>query len=122
MIPAKADDVANFIPSRISALFMLLSGKLLKMNVKNGLKVFLRDRFNHKSPNSAQTESVVAGLLGLRLAGDAYYHGILHKKKYIGDELRKIEYDDIPRVCRLLYATSFLSLIIFSAVKCFIVF
>ena len=69
-----------------------------------------------------QTESVVAGLLGLRLAGDAYYHGILHKKKYIGDELRKIEYDDIPRMCRLLYATSFLSLIIFSAVKCFIVF
>ena len=122
LIPAKADDVANFIPSRISALFMLLSGKLLKMNVKNGLKVFLRDRFNHKSPNSAQTESVVAGLLGLRLAGDAYYHGILHKKKYIGDELRKIEYDDIPRVCRLLYVTSFLSLIIFSAVKCFIVF
>ena len=121
MFPAKADDAANFIPSRLSALFMLIAGAILKMNVKNGWKIFLRDRFNHKSPNSAQTESVMAGLLGVRLAGDAYYHGVLHKKKYIGDELRKIEYDDIPRACRLLYATSLLSLLVFAFVKCFIV-
>ena len=67
-------------------------------------------RSNHASPNSAQTESVCAGLLGLRLAGDAWYHGALHKKPYIGDPLREVEPEDIPRACRLLYGTAFLSL------------
>ena len=117
LVPAKMDDVMNFIPSRLSALIMLLAGWLLKLNVKNGWKIFRRDRFNHASPNSAQTESVCAGLLGLRLAGDAWYHGELHKKKFIGDALREIEYEDIPRSCRLLYVTAILSLILFGGLK-----
>ena len=117
LVPAKMDDVMNFIPSRLSALTMLLAGWLLKLNVKNGWKIFRRDRFNHASPNSAQTESVCAGLLGLRLAGDAWYHGELHKKKFIGDALREIEYEDIPRACRLLYATAILSLMICGGAK-----
>jgi len=117
LVPAKMDDVMNFIPSRLSALIMLFAGWLLKLNVKNGWKVFRRDRFNHASPNSAQTESVCAGLLGLRLAGDAWYHGELHKKKFIGDALREIEYEDIQRACRLLYVTAVLSLILFCGLK-----
>lgn len=117
LVPAKMDDVMNFIPARLSALMMLLAGWLLKLDVKNGWKIFQRDRFNHASPNSAQTESVCAGLLGLRLAGDAWYHGELHKKKYIGDALREIEYEDIPRSCRLLYVTAILSLILFGGLK-----
>ena len=121
MIPAKADDAANLIPSRLSACFMLISGAILKLNVKNGLKIFLRDRYKHKSPNSAQTESVMAGLLEIRLAGDAYYNGVLHKKEYIGDALREIEYEDIPRACRMLYVTSVLSLAVFAALKFLIV-
>ena len=117
LVPAKMDDVMNFIPSRLSALIMLLAGCLLKLNVKNGWKIFRRDRFNHASPNSAQTESVCAGLLGLQLAGDAYYHGELHKKKFIGDALREIEYEDIQRACRLLYVTAVLSLMLFGGLK-----
>lgn len=117
LVPAKMDDVMNFIPARLSALIMLAAGWLLKLDVKNGWKIFQRDRFNHASPNSAQTESVCAGLLGLRLAGDAWYHGELHKKKYIGDALREIEYEDIPRSCRLLYVTAILSLILFGGLK-----
>lgn len=117
LVPAKMDDVMNFIPSRLSAFIMLCAGWLLKMDVKNGWKIFKRDRFNHVSPNSAQTESVCAGLLGLRLAGDAWYHGELHKKKYTGDALREIEYEDIPRSCRLLYVTAILSLILFGGLK-----
>ena len=112
LIPAKADDVANFIPARLSALFMLVSGAILRMNVANGWKIFRRDRYRHASPNSAQTESVCAGLLGLRLAGDASYHGVLHKKPYIGDALREIETADIPQACRLMYGTSILTLAI----------
>ena len=117
LVPAKMDDVMNFIPARLSALIMLAAGWFLKLDVKNGWKIFQRDRFNHASPNSAQTESVCAGLLGLRLAGDAWYHGELHKKKYIGDALREIEYEDIPRSCRLLYVTAILSLILFGGLK-----
>ena len=117
LIPAKMDDVFNFIPARLCALLMLVSGWILKLDVKNGWKIFRRDRFNHASPNSAQTESVCAGLLGLQLAGDAVYHGVLHKKPYIGDPLRSIEPEDIPRTCCVLYVTAVLSLLVFSAVK-----
>lgn len=117
LVPAKMDDVVNFLPARISALLMLAAGALLRLDLKNGWKIFRRDRFNHASPNSAQTESVCAGLLGLRLAGDAWYHGVLHKKKYIGDALREIEHEDIPRACRLLYATAFLALLLGCAIR-----
>lgn len=117
LVPAKMDDVVNYIPARISALLMLAAGCLLRLDVKNGWKIFCRDRFNHASPNSAQTESVCAGLLGLRLAGDAWYHGVLHKKKYIGDALREIEHEDIPRAGRLLYVTALLALLSSSMIK-----
>ena len=117
LVPAKMDDVMNFLPARLSALIMLAAGWLLKLDTRNGWKIFMRDRFNHASPNSAQTESVCAGLLGLRLAGDAWYHGVLHKKKYIGDAMREIDYEDIPCSCRLLYVTAFLSLILFGGLR-----
>ena len=117
LIPAKMDDVMNFIPSRLSALLMLTAGGFWGLDVKNGWRIFKRDRFNHASPNSAQTESVCAGLMGLRLAGDAWYHGVLHKKLYIGDEIRPIRCTDIPLAGRLLYATAILSLLVFAGVK-----
>jgi adenosylcobinamide-phosphate synthase len=120
--PAKLDDVVNFIPARISALLMLLAGGVLGMNMKNGWRIFRRDRYKHASPNSAQTESVCAGLLGLRLAGDAWYHGELHRKEYIGDPVREIEYEDIPRSGRLLYATAALALILAAAIRYVILF
>ena len=122
LVPAKMDDVFNYIPARISAFLMLAAGGLLGMDVENGWKIFERDRYSHSSPNSAQTESVCAGLLGLRLAGDAWYHGVLHKKKFIGDPLREIVPEDIPLACRLLYGTAFLGLLVFCAVKLFILF
>lgn len=122
LVPAKLDDVFNFIPARLSALFLLAAGVFLRLDVKNGWRIFRRDRYKHASPNSAQTESVCAGLLGLRLAGDAWYHGVLHKKEYIGDAAREIEYEDIPRACRLMYIAAFLSLAVFSAVKAILIF
>ena len=117
LVPAKMDDIANFIPSRLSALLMIAAGFLLGFDAKNGWRVFRRDRFNHASPNSAQTESVCAGLLGVRLAGDAWYHGVLHKKKYIGDDTRDITHRDILLACRLLYLTAFLTLLLCTLVK-----
>ena len=120
LVPAKMDDVLNFIPARLSALLMLAAGAILRLDVKNGWKIWRRDRFCHASPNSAQTEAACAGLLGLRLAGDAWYHGVLHRKPHIGDALREIEERDIPAACRLLYATAGLSLALLAGVKALI--
>lgn len=117
LVPAKIDDFFNFLPARLSALLMLLAGWLEGLDIRRGWRIWRRDRRNHASPNSAQTESVCAGLLGLRLAGDAYYHGVLHKKPYIGDPVREIEYEDIPRACRLLYGTAMVSLVLFCGIK-----
>lgn len=117
LVPAKMDDFFNFLPARLSALLMLLAGWLEGLDIRRGWRIWRRDRRNHASPNSAQTESVCAGLLGLRLAGDAYYHGVLHKKPYIGDPIREIEYEDIPRACKLLYGTAIVSLILFCGIK-----
>lgn len=120
LIPAKLDDVFNFIPARLSAFLMLAAGALLRLDVKNGWRIFRRDRYRHASPNSAQTESVCAGLLGLRLAGDARYHGVLHRKAFIGDAVREIETDDIPRACRLMTVTALLALVLFAGIKALI--
>ena len=117
LIPAKADDVLNFLPARLSALLMLAAGALLGLDVKNGWRIYRRDRRNHASPNSAQTEAMCAGLLGLRLAGDAWYHGVLHRKPFIGDPVREIRHDDIPRTCRLMYLTALLALLLCGGVK-----
>ena len=111
------DDVVNFIPARLSALFMIAAAALKGMDAKGALRIFKRDRFNHASPNSAQTESVMAGALDVQLAGPAYYFGVLHEKMTIGDDLRPIEREDIPRANNLMYMTSLVGIIILGAVK-----
>ncbi len=117
LIPAKADDVFNFIPARISALLMLLSGFILNYDTGNGWKIFKRDRYNHPSPNSGQTESVCAGLLGVQLGGTASYRGITHMKKTIGDAIRPIEPKDIDRSCKLLYNSALIAAVIFCGMR-----
>ncbi|MCQ4636372.1 adenosylcobinamide-phosphate synthase CbiB [Anaerovorax odorimutans] len=107
---AKLDDVLNFIPARISALLMVIASMLLGMDWRGAYRIFRRDRFNHASPNSAQTEAVCAGALGIRLAGDAWYFGKLYPKKTIGDGTRPVSWEDIRSANRLLYGTAFLCL------------
>ncbi len=111
--PAKLDDVANFIPSRLTALLMIAASFLLGFDGRNAVRIFRRDRAKHASPNSAQTESVCAGALGVRLAGDIRYFGKVHKKDYIGDPIREIEAEDIIRSHRLMYGTAALTALIF---------
>ena len=117
LVPAKMDDVFNFIPARLSAFLMLAAGWFMRLDVKNGWDIFKRDRMKHASPNSAQTESCCAGLLEVQLAGDAWYHGELHKKDFIGDNLRPIVLDDIPLTCDLMYVMAVLSLVAFGLMK-----
>lgn len=103
---ARLDDVCNFIPARVSALCMIMAAFLLGLNGRRAAFIFKRDRYCHASPNSAQTEAVCAGALGVELAGDAWYSGVLHKKPVIGDAVREVEAEDIVRAGRLLYVTS----------------
>ena len=105
---AKTDDILNFLPSRLSALLMVMSSLFLRFDTKRAFRIWRRDRRNHQSPNSAQTESVLAGALGLRLAGPAVYFGEGHEKLFIGDEINPISLEDIPRSNRLLYMTAVL--------------
>lgn len=83
---AKLDDILNFIPARIGSILMLLSGGIQGYSFNRGLKIFLRDRKNHSSPNSGHPESAVAGLLGVRLGGSNHYFGTLVQKPTIGDQ------------------------------------
>ncbi len=107
---AKLDDAINYLPARISAYFMILAAFLAgkEFDGKRALRIYRRDRRKHASPNSAHTEAVCAGALGIRLAGDASYFGKLVKKPYIGDDERPVEICDIKRANRLLYVTAFL--------------
>lgn len=107
---ARLDDFVNFIPARISAYLMIAASFLLGSNFsgKDAFIIYKRDCQKHASPNSAQTESVCAGALGIQLAGDASYFGKRVKKPYIGESLRKVEYEDIRRANDLMYMAAWL--------------
>ena len=109
---AKLDDLANYIPARISGWLMVAVAFLTGMDGKNAAKIYKRDRRNHASPNSAQTEAAVAGALRVQLAGNACYFGKLYEKPTIGDKLREVEPEDIRRANRLLYGASVLSVLL----------
>ena len=114
---AKFDDILNYIPARISAWMMIFSCLFSGLDAKEAYRIYKRDRYNHASPNSAQTEAVMAGALHIQLAGDAWYFGKLYKKKTIGDAVRAVEYEDIRRANRLLYVTSFFTILLFGALR-----
>lgn len=107
---AKLDDFVNYLPARISAYLMLLAAWLggKDYSASRAYSIYRRDRRKHASPNSAQTESVCAGALGVRLGGDAFYFGKKVEKPYIGDEWRKTEAEDIRRANRLMMLTAWL--------------
>ncbi len=117
---ARLDDVLNFLPARISGILMALCADLCGLDSGNAFRIFRRDRLNHASPNSAQTEAAMAGALGVQLAGDAYYFGNLVKKKTIGDPDRHVEAEDIRRADRLMLVTSAVSAGIFLLARSFV--
>ena len=119
---AKMDDVFNFVPARISAVFMTAAAFMCGMDGRRAWRIFLRDRRKHASPNSAQTEAVCAGALGLQLAGDAYYFGKLYHKETIGDPEREIEAEDIIRAGKLMDYTALFTLLIRGGVRLLVIF
>jgi len=113
-VSAKIDDVANFLPARISSLLIMAASFLLGLNGVQSIKIALRDRKNHKSPNCAYSEGAVAGALGVQLGGTNTYFGEVVYKPTIGDKTKEIEDEDIIRTNKLMYVTSFVALIVFS--------
>lgn len=109
---ARLDDVVNFIPARLAGLLMCLGAGFSGFDAPNALRIFRRDRKNHKSPNSAHTEAAAAGALHIQLGGSNYYFGKLVEKPTIGDADHPVEPLDIVRVNRLMYATAFLALVL----------
>ena len=109
---ARLDDAANFIPARLSALLMILAAYILRFDGGNARRIYWRDRRNHKSPNSAQTESVCAGALHIQLAGPAVYFGKLVEKPTIGDRDRSTTAEDICLANRLMIGTSVLAVLL----------
>lgn len=101
---AKLDDIANFLPSRFCARLIILAATVMtnEFSGKEAKRIYKRDRLNHKSPNSAQSESAFAGAMGIQIGGGAYYFGKWVEKPTIGDATRPIEIEDVDRSHRLM--------------------
>ena len=102
---AKLDDIVNYIPARLGAGMMLMAGFLLNLDVKNGLKMMLRDHGNHKSPNCGYPEATTAGLLNIQLGGTNTYFGEVVVKPTIGDPNKELCTDDITASVKLIYVS-----------------
>ncbi|MDI7817725.1 adenosylcobinamide-phosphate synthase CbiB [Clostridioides difficile] len=111
---AKIDDVANYIPARISVVLMTIGSFFLRYNYRNCFKISIRDRKNHKSPNCAFSEGAVSGALGIQLGGTNVYFGEKVYKPTIGDKLREIDKEDIIKTNKIMYASSFVSILVFT--------
>lgn len=116
MVSARLDDVANFIPARLSWLLLSMAAWLAGNDAGNALRIGFRDRRNHSSPNCAWPEGTVAGALGVRLGGPNNYFGQRVEKPWIGDELRAITPDDIPRTIRMMWLAATLALALFALI------
>ena len=116
---ARIDDVANFIPARISVFIISFSAAFLSF--KKGalaLKTGFSQGGLHKSPNAGYPEATFAGALKIRLGGPNSYHGVMVEKPYIGKEFKDPEKESIKQACDLMMLASFLATLI----SCFFLF
>jgi len=103
---AKLDDLANFIPARVSVPLIALSAFLLRLRALNSLRIALRDGRKHESPNSGLPEGAFAGALGVRIGGPAVYFGTRVKREFIGDEFEPLTAKKVREAIRLMKVCS----------------
>lgn len=106
MVAARLDDVLNFLPARLSPVFLVAAAPFLGLDARQSARILLRDRLRHASPNAGHPEATVAGALGVRLGGPSRYFGGIVEKAYIGDEGRALVPEDIVKTNRLMYLGS----------------
>ena len=111
---ARADDAANFIPARVSIALVYLAAFILEMDYKNCLKIAMRDRLKHPSPNSAHPEAAFAGALGIQLGGTASYQGVESEKPYLGEPLNELAPHHIAEAVRLMRIASLIACALFA--------
>ncbi len=122
-VSAKIDDIANFIPARLAGGFIIpVAAFILRYDYKRAWRVFLRDRLNHSSPNSGNSEAAFAGALGVQFGGKTSYFGKIHNKPTIGDKLKNFGIPDVKKGIRLLYVTSWVAMAFFIIVSTLIKF
>lgn len=103
---ARMDDLVNFVPARLTALLMIITAPLVGLSWQNALKITLRDRLKHPSPNSAHPEAAAAGALGIRLGGPSTYGGRASFKEHIGEPRVTLDGNTYRSMIRLMYATT----------------
>ncbi|AOT72379.1 adenosylcobinamide-phosphate synthase CbiB [Geosporobacter ferrireducens] len=114
---AKLDDLANIIPARLTAFFIVISAGLLRYDWLNSFKILKRDRRNHKSPNSGYPEAAVAGALNIQIGGTNSYFGQMMEKPTIGDKLKELDKEDLLRTIRIMYGASAIGVLFFSIIR-----
>ncbi len=109
---AKFDDLANYVPARITAVLVIIAAFILKLDYKNAIKILVRDKKNHSSPNSPLSEAPAAGALRIELGGKAWYFGEMSLKPTMGDPLETPEVIHIKKSSYLMYMTSFIGILL----------
>jgi adenosylcobinamide-phosphate synthase len=114
---ARLDDLLNFIPARITAFILIpIAAFITGNNWKNAFQIATRDRLKHESPNSAHGEAAMAGALGIRLGGGAFYGGIFSSKPYLGDGEKTADKRDIYGACRITVAVTIIAVAIIAVI------
>ncbi|MBS4538560.1 cobalamin biosynthesis protein CobD [Clostridium sp. D2Q-11] len=117
---AKLDDIVNFIPARIGSILMFIGGSLLGYDWKNGFKILIRDRNNHKSPNAGYPEATVAGLLNIQIGGTNTYFGEKVEKPTIGDNISSLSVKHILDSVKIMYSSEMITVLIMILIMIFI--
>jgi adenosylcobinamide-phosphate synthase len=113
---AKMDDVANYIPARITGILIVLASIICKLDYKNSFKILIRDKRNSESPNAGYPEAAFAGALNVSLGGDSTYFGKIVNKPIIGNPVNQLKKEYILDSIKLMYATFLISVSIFSII------
>ncbi len=116
-VSAKIDDLANYIPARISGVLLVAAAAVLGEDWRTAWHTMLRDRRKHPSPNSGLGEAAVAGALGVRLGGFNSYRGQRSFRDYLGDETEQLHPVHIGRAVKLMYGASVIALLVGCAVR-----
>lgn len=115
-VSAKMDDIANFIPARLSWFFLVIASFILRYDGRASWVIGLRDRKNHTSPNCAYPEGAVAGALGITLGGTHEYFGETVVKPTIGSGTKPVTQKEISQTIHLLYIASTIAFIVFACI------
>ena len=119
---ARLDDLANFLPARLSLIILYIGAVCSGESARNGWKIAFRDRRKHPSPNAGHPESFVAGALGIKLGGPAVYQEGIVDKPWLGNGGQELGPEHIRRSCRMVYRSSWIAVALMTVLQVFFSF